>query len=290
MKYSYFPGCSLKAGSVGYDLSSIAMSRVIQVELVELDDWNCCGATAYTSIAELNAFCLSARNLALAEKEGHELVSPCSACYTALRKTNTYLNKYPSVKQKVGKALAAGDLSYQGEVTVRHLVEVLTINDEIRNTLKDRIKVSLSGLKVASYHGCQLVRPTDGFDHPEYPRSLDQLMTTIGAEAVYYPISSRCCGGSMIVSRPEFALELIYKLLRCAVDNGAECIVTACPLCQVNLDAYQGTVNSKFKTKFHIPVLYFPQLVGLALGLKSEELGIPKNIVSATTTLAPYLS
>ena len=216
MKYSYFPGCSLKSGSIGYDLSTRAICQTLGVELVELDDWNCCGTTAHTSIAELNAFCLSARNLALAEKEGHELVAPCSACYTALRKTNTYLKKYPIVKEKVGKALAAGDLSYQGEVTVRHLVEILTNNDEVLNTLQEMIKVNLTGLKVAVYHGCQLVRPTDGFDHPEFPQSLDRLMSTLGAEPVYYPMTSRCGGGSMVVSRPELALELIYRQLRCA--------------------------------------------------------------------------
>ena len=289
MKYTYYPGCSLKAGSASYDISTRAVCKTLGVELVELKDWNCCGATAYTSITELQSFSLCSRNLAIAQKEGRDLVAPCSACYTTMRKTNTYLREYPEVKEKVSKALAAGGLSYDKEVKVRHLAEVLT-TDEILKTLEDKVKVKLTGLKVASYNGCQLVRPKDGFDDPEFPTSLDLLVKTLGGEAVSYPMSSRCCGGSFIISHPEITLGHIHKLLRCAVDNGAQCIITACPLCQLNLDAYQGAVNSKFKTNFNIPILYFTQIMGIALGYKAKELGVGQGLVSAKKVLSTYSS
>lgn len=290
MKYTYYPGCSLTASAIGYDMSARAVSQTLGVELIDLDDWNCCGATAYTSIKEIQAFSICSRNLALAQAQERDLVAPCSACYTTMRKTNTYLREYPEVREKVTKALSAVGLTYDGGVKVIHLVEVFASANNIMDTLAGKVKNILTGLKVASYHGCQLVRPVDGFDDPEYPRTLDMLMTTLGAEAVPYPLTSRCCSGSMIVTRREIALGHIYKLLRCAVDNEAQCIVTACPLCHLNLDGYQGMVNKKFKTNFNIPILYFPQLVGIALGFKPKELGINRNFVSAGKLLAPYVS
>ena len=290
MKYTYFPGCSLKAGSKGYDVSSRAVSEALGIELVELDDWNCCGATAYTSITELQAFSICARNLALAEREKREVVAPCSACYTTMRKTNSYLREYPDVRDKVTKALASGGLSYGGDIKIRHLAEVLTTSQDVIEALKAKTKVKLEGLKIACYHGCQIVRPSDGFDDPEFPKSLDRLMTSIGAEAVSYPLTARCCGGSMIVTRREIALQHIQRLLRCAVDNGAQCIVTACPLCHLVLDAYQGMVNNRFKTRFNIPVLYFPQMIGIAFGFSYKDMYIDKNLVPAKKLLSPYLS
>lgn len=288
MDYTYFPGCSLKAGSIGYDQSTRAVTEVLGIGLIELEDWNCCGATAYTSITELQAFSICARNLALAEKEGREIVAPCSACYTTMRKTNTYLHQYPEVREKVSKALAAGGLSYDGQVYVRHLGEILSRGTEVLDTLGRRIKRRLEGLKVAAYHGCQMVRPEGGFDDPEFPTSLDILVRALGAEPVPYPLSSRCCSGSMIVTRREIAVRHLYSLLKCAADNGAQVIITACPLCHLNLDCYQGMVNRKFKTHFDIPVLYFPQLMGLALGFNSKDMGIDKNFISSERVLGPY--
>lgn len=288
MKYTYFPGCSLEAGSIGYHLSTLAVSNALGIELKELEDWNCCGATAYTSITDIQAFSICARNLALAEKEGQDVVAPCSACYTTMRKTNTYLSTYPEIREKVTKALAAAGLSYGGGIKIIHLAEVLCSSIEAFRRIGEKVKVNLGGLKVACYHGCQLVRPGDGFSDPEFPTALDQLMTALGAEPVPYPMSARCCGGSMIVSRREIALHHLYRLLRCAADNGAQCIVTACPLCHLTLDAYQGMVNRKFGTRYHLPIFYFPQLVGIALGFKAKELGIEKNITSSKKLLAPY--
>jgi heterodisulfide reductase subunit B len=286
--YAYFPGCTLKAGSIGYEQSTKAVSKALGLELIELEDWNCCGATAYSSIAEVTAFCMSGRNLALAEKTGLNLVAPCSACYTVLKKTDSYLKEYPKLKSQVSQALAAGGLTYQGGVRVRHFAEVL-VNDVGSEAIRVKQQKSLEGLKVAIYYGCQMLRPMLDFDHPEFPRSLDGLVKSLGAEPVYFPLKARCCGGSQILSRENLALELIQKLLFCAADNGAQCIVTVCPLCQTNLDAYQSRINQRFKTDYHLPVLFLPQLIGVALGIEPQSLGLKTNIVSSRKVLAPYL-
>jgi heterodisulfide reductase subunit B2 len=286
--YSYFPGCSsAHGGAKAYDLSTRAVARVLETELAELENWNCCGSTPYSSVSELASHCCSARNLALAEKRGFDLVTPCSACYVLLSRTNTRLTDYPEVRAHVKEALAAGNLEYNGTVKVRHLLDIF-VNDIGYDNLKSHVKVDLKGLKVAPYYGCQIVRPV-GFDHPEYPVSLDNLIISLGAEATAFPLKSRCCGGSLILSEEEVALDLLYKLFTNAASNGAQCIVTVCPLCQTNLDVYQNKVNRKFKTNFNIPVLFFTQLMGVAFGIDSKQLGLGKCIVPVDKALAGFL-
>lgn len=281
-RYTYFPGCSSsEGGAKAYGQSAQAVGRELGIELVEPSDWNCCSSTPSSAVDELGSFCMAARNLALAEKKGLSLVTPCSACYVILNRTNSYLKDYPGVKARVTEALAAGGLDYHGTVRVRHLLDVL-VNDVGYDDIQFKVKV-------APYYGCQLIRPGFGFDHPEFPESLDKLVSSLGGEPVPFPLKSRCCGGSLVFSEEALALELIYKLLSCARDNGAECIITACPLCQTNLDAYQSRVNKRFKTRFNLPILFFTQLMGVALGLGEKELGLKTCIVPADRVLAKYL-
>ena len=287
--YTYFPGCSAAHGGARvYDLSARAATRVLDTDLIELEDWNCCGSTPYTAVDELASYCCSARNLALAEKRGFDMVTPCSACYELLTKTNNSIKQYPKLKAEIKEALAAGNLEYNGTVKVRHLLDVFA-NDIGYDVIKSKIKKQLSGLKVAPYYGCLVVRPGPGFDHPEYPTSLDSIITSLGAEATPFPLKSRCCGGSLMFSEEEVGLGLLYKILNSAVGNGAQCIVTVCPVCQTNLDLYQSKINKKFKTNFNIPVLFFTQLIGVAFGLDNAELRLDKNIVPAEKALAGYL-
>ncbi|MFH1383084.1 MAG: CoB--CoM heterodisulfide reductase iron-sulfur subunit B family protein [Chloroflexota bacterium] len=287
--YAYFPGCSSsEGGAKAYSESARAVSKALDVELKELNDWNCCGSTPVSSFDELSSFCLSARDLALAEKTGLDLVTPCSSCYVILNRTNSYLKEYPRVKAKVDEALAAGGLKYDGTVKVRHLLDVFT-NDLGCDTIGAKVQKSLEGLKVAPYYGCQIVRPQPSFDHAENPQSLDKLITSLGGDPTAFPMKSRCCGGSLIISEEDVALELVAKILNSAVSNGAQCLVTVCPLCQTNLDAYQGRVNQKLKTNFNLPILFFTQLMGIALGLDAKTLGLKTNIIPADPVLAKYL-
>jgi len=285
---SYFPGCSSSdGGAKAYGSSTRAVSQVLGMQLDELEDWNCCGSTPYSSFDELTSLSLSARNLALAEKKGNDLVTPCSSCYVMLNRTNQYLKEYPKIKAQVDEALAAGSMKYNGKVKVRHLLDVFA-NDIGYEAITSKVKKNLAGLKVAAYYGCQVVRPKNGFDHPENPQTLDKIIKSLGGESVNFPLKARCCGGSLVIPEEDVALDLVRKLLESATSNGAELIVTVCPLCQVNLDVYQSRVNKKFKTNFKIPVLFFTQLMGLAFGLGEKELGFKTNIVPTEKVLAKY--
>ena len=275
MKYTYYPGCSVKATANLYQESIDAIAPTLGLELEELDDWNCCGATAYMSVRELMSFAISARNLALAEKHHRDLVTPCSACYLVLNKTNHYFEDYPDMRKKLGQALEAGGLSYSGNINVRHILDVI-INDLGIEKITSLVRKKLKGLKVAPYYGCQIVRPEMGFDDPDDPQSMDMLIDALGAETVKYSLKTRCCGASLMGTEEKMALKLCRELLMEAERNGAHCIITLCPLCQMNLDIYQSKVNSLFKTKFKIPVIYFTQLIGLAFGVPPEKLGLKR--------------
>jgi heterodisulfide reductase subunit B len=285
--YTYYPGCSSEATAIPLGLSVLPVAKKLDMELVELEDWNCCGSTPYWSVNKLEAACMAARNLALAEKRGFDLVTPCSNCFVSLHSANVYLKELPLFREQVDKALAAAKLKYGGGVRVRHLAEVL-YTDITPEVIGAKVTKPLKGLKVASYYGCQLVRP-DGFDDPESPHSLDEIVTSLGADAVAWEMKARCCGSSLAMSEPEVALELINKLLRNAQENGAQCLITPCPLCQFNLDAYQSVVNSQFKAKYNLPVLFVTQLIGVALGIPADELALSRNIVSPMRVLSPYL-
>jgi heterodisulfide reductase subunit B2 len=277
--YSYFPGCSAESTGRGLGLSTAAIARPLDIELVEIEDWNCCGSTPYGSLDEEEAVVVAARNLALAEKAGFDVVTPCSSCYVTLAKANRHLKEHPALRARVNEALAVAGLKYNGSLRVRHLVDVL-VNDVTPDFIASRLKKPLRGLKVAPYYGCQLVRPGDGLDDTERPVTLDRLVAATGAEPVDFPLKARCCGGSLVLSEEAGTLGLIEKLLRNAVENGAQCIVTPCPLCQTNLDAYQSRVKSVFKAEYDIPVLFITQIIGLALGLNEKSLGLDANIVA----------
>lgn len=282
--YTYFPGCSAEATAAGLGLSVQAVAKPLDMELRELEGWTCCGSTPYGSLDELESICIAARNLALAEKTGLDLVTPCSSCFVTLYKANLHLKEHPQLMAPVNEALAVANLEYHGNLRIRHLMEVL-LYDVTPEVIAAKVQQGLNRLKVAPYYGCQMVRPDYGFDNPEFPRSLDRLVESLGAEAVPYPLNNRCCGGSLIISEESLALGLLRKLLENAVDNGAQCLATPCPLCQTNLDAYQSRVNSKFKTNYNLPVLFISQLIGIALGIDPTSLGLNTNIVSPNRVL-----
>ena len=286
--YSYYPGCSAEATAVGLGISVQAIAEPLDLKLIELEGWTCCGSTPYGSLDKLEAIVVAARNLALAEKSGLDLVTPCPSCFLTFYQASSYLSEHPQVAAQVNEALAAASLEYHGNVRIRHLTEVL-FHDITPEGIASKVKQELGGLKVAPYYGCQLVRPECGFDDPESPRSLDSLVKSMGAEAVPYPLKNHCCGGALIIPEQRLALDLIRKLLDSAATNGAQCIVTACPLCQMNLDAYQGSVNRKFKTDYDLPILFITQLIGLALGISPASLGLSTNIVSPARVL-DYIS
>ena len=278
MKYAYYPGCSLEKTQRGYDESVRAVFKALDQELVEIDDWNCCGATMYMSVKETVSLAVSARNLALAERMGLDILAPCSSCFTTLSKTNRILNQIPEMHRDVNEALAEGGLSYSGKAKVRHPLDIL-MNDIGLEAVRAKFQRNLNGLKIAPYYGCQIVRPDKTFDDRENPVLLDRLFNACGGDVVYFPMKLRCCGGMLMTTFEETALKLNKELLECATDNGADVMVTTCPLCHMNLEAYQGKINSYYKTTFNVPIIYFTQLLGIAFGLPAKSLGLDSSFI-----------
>ena len=280
MTYLYFPGCSLKSTGRAYEESILASFKALGVPLTELDDWNCCGATSYMSISELKAFAISARNLALAERQSNgsgqvNLIVPCAACYLGLCKAQRYLREHADIRQKITGALDAAGLRYRDQIRVRHPLDVL-INDLGTDAITAKVTRPLAGLKVACYYGCQIVRPYAEFDNQHHPTTMDRLIKALGAQPVDWPLKTRCCGGSLTGTIQEVGLRLSYILVREARKRGADVVATACPLCQFNLECYQKQMGRLYDDPMHIPVAYFTQLMGVALGVPNRKLGLQR--------------
>lgn len=284
MKYLYYPGCSLKSSGRAYEESLLPVLAALGVEVEEIADWNCCGATTYMSIDERKAFGLAARNLALAEAQAGEdaeqvqVIAPCSACYLGLAKAQAYMRKRPGLQSRVLSGLEQVGLKYEDKVRVRHPVDVL-LNDVGAAAIARLCKNPLKGLKVASYYGCQMLRPFATFDDAHNPTSMDQLAKAAGATPVDWPLKTRCCGGSLTGTITEVGVRLSQILLREAVRRGADVVTTNCPLCQLNLECFQKQMNRMFGEKIQIPVMYFSQLLGVALGIPQKDLGFDRLFV-----------
>jgi len=285
-RFAYYPGCSLETTAASYHVSAVETATALGVEFVEVEDWNCCGATSYSGIDDLLAHTLCARNLAIAEREGLDVVAPCSACFKNLHSANQHLKDEPDLAEHINFALEADDLRYSGTGHVHHLIH-LFVGTVGLDAVKARVKHPLKGLKVAPYYGCMIVRPRrhDEWDKPDV-RFFEDLLKAIGADPVQFAFRMRCCGASLVATNRKAALGLIRDILHNALQSGAEVISTTCPLCQLNLEAYQDAVNREFGTDYHIPVVYFTQLMGVAFGISSKKLGFGGEFVPATPVLA----
>ncbi len=277
-EYLYFPGCSLSATGRAYDESLKELFRLLGLKLDELEDWNCCGATSYMSIDEGAAFLMSARNLSIAHKRGaDQLLAPCSACYLVLRKTQDYVGRHPVIANTISQSLDRAGLGVMNSVRVRHPLEML-YTDVGLERFKALVKNKWRGGRIACYYGCQAVRPYDEVDRPHNPMRMDELMQAVGAPTVDYALKTKCCGGSLTGTMHEVGLRLNYILLKEAARKGAEAIVTICPLCQFNLDVYQKEIVKQSGESFDMPILYFSQVLGWALGGRERELGLRRSI------------
>jgi len=285
-KYAYFPGCSLEKMALSYHNSTVKTMDKLGVELIELDDWNCCGATAYFHVDELLAHTLCARNLAIAEKEKLDLVAPCSGCYKNMYFARAHLKNDPDLAEHINYALEEDNLQFTGSSEVRHLIEIFA-NDVGIAEIKTKVTHPLEDLRVAPYYGCQILRPKKAKEDVEQPRFFEDILSAIGAIPVEFPLRLSCCGGALIITSRQSALSMVRNLLQSAIDSGANVIATACPLCQVNLECYQKQVNQEFGTELSIPVMYFTQLIGLAFGISPKSLGVGSELVS-TRHLVSY--
>jgi heterodisulfide reductase subunit B2 len=279
MEFAYYPGCSLESTAKPYDQSCREVFKVLDVGLKEVDDWNCCGATMYMSVDNLVAYSVSARNLAIAKQSGcKEICAPCSSCYTILQKTNKYIEWDPHARALINDALSAAKLSYSETIKVRHPLDIL-VNDVGIEEIVKRAPYRLDGIKVAPYYGCQIVRPEAKFDDMDNPTTMDRLLTALGAEVVDYPAKVRCCGGMLMTTFTDVALNLNNDIILSAKEAGAEVIATVCPLCQMNVESYQSQINAKFGENHRMPTAFFTQLVGLALGISPKQLGLDTMLI-----------
>jgi len=290
-KYLFYPGCSMESNAKAYMESMHTILEPLNIHFEDIDDWNCCGATEYLGINLIPAYSLIARNLALASKQingTHTIAASCSACYLNLSKADHYMRERPSLDVKVNEALAAGGLNYKpGTLEVRHLIDIL-VYDIGLEAIRSKVTRPLTGLHVVPYMGCMLPRPDYKHrwsDH-EHPSELNDLLRALGADVVDYPLTTECCSGHMPHIGPETAFELIRRLVSDADARGAHLMASVCPMCQMNIDAYQGEMNHFFDTDYHMPILFFTQLMGLAFGRDPKELGIGTELVSSRNALA----
>jgi len=288
--YLFYPGCSLSGSAKAYAGSLAAILDPLGIELREIEDWNCCGASEYLTLSPLGGHALVARNLALAQRQGdgtRTLVAPCSLCYVNLAKTDRYARDDPGLGARLNDALGAGGLTYEpGSIAVRHLLEIL-VDDVGLEAIAAHVRRPLRGLRVVPYLGCLVTRPDldRRWTHHERPRVFDSLLAALGAEVVDFPLRTACCGGHMTQISPDTGFTLIRRLVDAASRLGADLMATVCPMCQMNIDAYQAEMNRHFGSHYHMPILFFTQLIGLAFGSPPEALGIGTEIVSARAAL-----
>jgi heterodisulfide reductase subunit B len=284
--YAFYPGCSSQKGaSASNYLNSFGlMCEKLDIQLNEVPDWNCCGASiAYAEGGELPRLVLNARNMAIAEQSlpGQDMVSGCPACWLALRDAKGRLEEHASMKADANEALKEVSLVYQGQVKPRHMTEVL-IEDIGYAGMKAPVVRPLDGVKIAGYVGCQTNRPFgiagESFENPMY---LDKMIETVGAEAVPYDQKVTCCGGALAFSEPDKAYKQIRDIVESAYDHGAQVIATPCQLCQANVELYQSEINKKQGTKFNMPVVFYSQLLGLAYGGDLKQTGLDGQVIRA---------
>jgi heterodisulfide reductase subunit B len=276
MKIGFYPGCSLTGSSREYNESVVAIAKALDIELIEIKDWNCCGATAAHSLNEELSLSLPARIMALAEEQGlTEIVVPCAACYNRLKVTQHELEN-DQKRRRIAEIL---QLPYKGSLRIINVLQLLEAYGS--ENIKAKVTQSFQH-KVACYYGCLLVRPQSilKFDRVEDPQSMDSLVKVIGGTPIDWAFKTECCGGGFSVSRTDLVAKLSGNILKDAADRGAEAIIVACPMCQSNLDMRRGAINKTLQVPSNIPVIYITQAIGLALGIGAKELGLKRHFVT----------
>jgi heterodisulfide reductase subunit B len=289
-KYAFYPGCTLHSTGVEFGASSELVCHALDLEMVEIPDWNCCGASSAHSMDATLFLALPARNLAQAQQVGIEnLAIPCAACYSRLAAADLALQQDRAFRLKMESVL---DFEYQARVRPRNLLDIVA-NDLSREALSSKVVRPLEGLKVVAYYGCLLIRPpqyTGRWDDPEHPQSMDYVLALMGADVMPWSYGIDCCGGSLTLNRSDVVVHLVDKLARAAHEAGAEALVTACPMCMANVDGrqrYRGGMPLPRPPKPEyepLPIFYFTELMALAYGLSLKKV-LGKHLVDARPLL-----
>ncbi|MFV2045302.1 MAG: CoB--CoM heterodisulfide reductase iron-sulfur subunit B family protein, partial [Anaerolineales bacterium] len=278
MKYGYYPGCSLEGISVEYDISVRNLFNILDITMEELSEWICCGTLAAPSISRLLGVATPLWNVALAEQQGiDQLIAPCSACLYYFKNAAWQVAENPTLQADVEAVL---ELPLTNPPRIVHPLELLT-GDGFEARIKQSVLRDLSDLKAVSYYGCHISRPAEvmQFDDSENPQSMDRLLGWVGVQTRDWSSKVDCCGAHFSMIRPDLVVDLCAGLFEAALEAGADVIVVACPMCHANLDTRQDQIAAKLNRPLNMPVLYFSQVLGYALGLEPELLGLKKHIV-----------
>jgi heterodisulfide reductase subunit B len=284
MKYAYYPGCSSEGSGAEYARASEAVLEALGVELEEIEDWVCCGATPAHATSHLLSIALPAISCASAEKQSMDILTCCACCHSRLKQVNQQVKDDPELRAKISEII---EEDYQGSLNVLHITEVLKSEVGLE-AIKEHVRKPLKGLKTACYYGCLMARMPEALrsDKSEYPMLLDDLMGAVGAEPLDWPYKTECCGAALTLVRTKTVIRLCADILQMAKQNGADVLVVACPLCQANLDLYQAEAEKLLGERFSIPIIYFVQLMGLAMDLDPKRIGLDKLIVDPLPILA----
>lgn len=270
MKYAYYPGCSLHSTAREYDESTRAVCKHLGIELVEIPDWNCCGATSAHSLNDMLAVAVPARNLKIAEEMGMDFVTPCAACFNRQKDAQYIMKENKDARKRIEEAL---DYRFNFNIKVLHLLDIMDIGE-----IKKKVVRPLRELRLVPYYGCLLVRPpkVTEFDNLENPVKLDRLLEAIGAASLEWSYKTECCGASLSLTRRDIVYDLVSRIVNSAKDAGSDAVVTACPLCQSNLEMRQ---------KENFPIFYFTELLGIAFGLKESGEWLKRHLVDVQALL-----
>lgn len=285
MQLAYYPGCTLHASSSLYDIQTKRVFKELGIDLKEIDDWNCCGATSASKTDDFLSIALPARNLGIADATGiPEMLIPCSSCYSRTLVSQKRLSEDPELKNRIN-----GELSrkVEGKVKILSIVEILAAKAK-SGDVASKVAKKLEGLAPACYYGCLLTRfPTDLSvpDDVENPQGMETVCKALGAKPIEWGYKTDCCGASASVNDTDQALVLMYRIFKDAIARGANCFVTTCPMCQLNVDAYQVKVYERYGLSKSMPVYFITELLGIAMGMSPAELQIDRHFVDAVGLL-----
>ena len=284
MKFALFTGCVAKGATRELMLSTTKSAEGLGIEFIEMKSAACCGAGVVSEKNPILADALNARTFAIAEEKNLDIVTICSTCQGILKKTECNVDSDPVYKEKINKVLEGGGHNYAGgKIKIQHFANVLATEEGL-NLLRAKVKRPLTGLKTAAFYGCYVLRPSELslYEDPDNPTGMEEIFKILGATPVYYDSRTKCCGFPIVMMNKDASHDMAGNALIDAIDSGADCVVTGCPLCHLSLDAYQPEIDKMNKKGYSIPILHLPQLVALALGYSPQELGMDKHIISTT--------
>lgn len=286
MKVALYPGCAAQGATPELYQSTMAIVGRLGIEVVELGAASCCGAGVVAEAEPDVALALNARTFAQAERLGLDIMTICGTCQGVMGAANKRLKGDPDLLARVNRVLEPEGIAYRGTIQVKHLLWIVVREIGVRR-LGELVKTPLRGLRVAPFYGCYILRPSwdVGGDDPEHPTSLDEVIRALGAESVVYTGRTKCCGFPIILEREAVAVAMAGANMKEAKEQGAECMVTPCPLCHMSLDIYQDRAARAVQTPLDLPVLHLPQLLGLAMGVAPKELGVARHLVPVDAIL-----